>query len=99
MDGMKIVAEDLNFLDSVNFQPMCLKSMAKSSDLTCRNGYYPHFLIRPQIVTLLDLIPNPDSMVQTACQGMYEEQKDNIFCNGRCQCTEAGILCIYEIVF
>jgi hypothetical protein len=45
MDGTKIlsmVVENLHFLDSLNYLPMCLKSMPKSFDLTCKKGYYPH---------------------------------------------------------
>jgi len=38
-----MVVENLHFLDSLNNLPMSLKSMPKSFDLTCKNGYYPHF--------------------------------------------------------
>jgi len=46
MDGTKILSmtvDHLQFLDSLNFLPMSLKSMPKSFDLTCKKGYYPHF--------------------------------------------------------
>jgi hypothetical protein len=47
MDGSKIlsmVVENFHFRDSLNYLPMSLKSMPKSFDLTCRKGYYSHFL-------------------------------------------------------
>ena len=43
MDGTKILSmsvENLHFLDSLNFMPISLKSMHKSSDITCNTGYY-----------------------------------------------------------
>jgi hypothetical protein len=46
MDGTKILSmcvEHIDFLDSLNVLPMCLKSMPKSFELTCKKGYYPHF--------------------------------------------------------
>jgi len=46
MDGSKIlsmVVEKFHFLHSLNYLPMSLKSMLKSFDLTCKNGYYSHF--------------------------------------------------------
>ena len=46
MDGTKIlsmVVENLQFLDSLNYLPMSLKSMPKSFDLTCKKGYYHFF--------------------------------------------------------
>jgi len=46
MDGSKIlsmVVENLHFPDSLNYLPICLKSMLKSFDLTCKKGYYTHF--------------------------------------------------------
>ncbi len=46
MDGNKILSmliENLNFVDSLNFLLMSLKSMPESFDLTCKKGHYPHF--------------------------------------------------------
>jgi len=37
-----MVVENLHFLDSLNYLPLCLKSMPKSFNLACKNGYYPH---------------------------------------------------------
>jgi hypothetical protein len=45
-DSTKILSmrvENLNFVDSLNFLPMSLKSRPKSFDLTCKKGHYPHF--------------------------------------------------------
>jgi len=47
MDGTIIIrmsVENLYFLDSLNFMPVSLKSMPKLFHLTCKKGYYPHFL-------------------------------------------------------
>ena len=47
MDGTKIlsiIVENFCFLDSLNFVPMSLKSMPKYFDITCKKGYYPHFV-------------------------------------------------------
>jgi hypothetical protein len=47
MEGTKIlnmIFDYLYFLDSLNILAMILKSMPKSFDLTCKNGYFPHFL-------------------------------------------------------
>jgi hypothetical protein len=41
MDGTKILSmcvHHLNFVDSLNFLPMSLKSMPKSFDLMCKKG-------------------------------------------------------------
>ena len=46
MDGTKILSmsvENFQFLDSLNFMPMSLKGVPKSSDRACKNGYYHHF--------------------------------------------------------
>ena len=46
MDGTKILimrVENLNFVDSLNFLPVSLKSMAKSFDLTFKKVHYTHF--------------------------------------------------------
>jgi hypothetical protein len=46
MDGSKIlsmVVDNVQFLDSLNYLPMSLKSMPKSYDLACKEDYYPHF--------------------------------------------------------
>ena len=75
MDGNKIlsmIVENFRFLDSLNFRPMSLKSMPKSFDLTCKKGYYPHFLIRLKIWIMWALILNPSSMGQSICQVISE---------------------------
>jgi hypothetical protein len=59
MDGVKILSmcvENLHFLDSVNDLPISLKSMPKSFDLTCKKGYYPHFLKHDQEFGLRELL-------------------------------------------
>jgi len=75
MDGTKIlsmISRICTFLDFLNFLPMSLKSMHKSFDLTCKKGYYTHFLTWPTMWTMWVNIPNPSSMRQTTCQAMSE---------------------------
>ena len=77
----KYVVKKLYLLNSLNFLPMSLKSMPKSFDLTCKNGYYPHFSTRS---TFSNVGPYPlylwadymlgDDRVQF--MEWYEEQKD-----------------------
>jgi len=41
---LSVVVENLHFLDSLNYLPIILKSVPKSFELTCKNGYYPPHL-------------------------------------------------------
>jgi len=90
--GTKIlssIVENQNFLYSLNFLPMSLKSMPKSFDLTCKKGYFPHFLNTANNLDYVGPYPEPkfygaDYMSgdeQAHCLEWYEEQKDKIFCN------------------
>ena len=92
MDGSKIlstVVENFWFLDSLNFLPMSLKSMPKSFDLTCKNGFYPHFFNTADNLDYVGPYPEPkfcgaDYMSSDERAQFLEwhgEQKDKIFCN------------------
>jgi len=92
MDGSKIlsmVVANLYFLDSLNFLPMSLKSMPKSFDLTCKNGFYPHFFNTADNLDYVGPYPEPkfcgaDYMSSDERAQFLEwhgEQKDKIFCN------------------
>jgi len=62
IDGSKIlsmVVENLHFLDSLNYLPMSLKSMPKSFDLTCKKGYYHHFLNTANNLDYVGSHPDP----------------------------------------
>jgi hypothetical protein len=62
MDNTKIlfmVVENLHFLDSQNFLPMSLKSMPKSLDLSCKKGYYPHFVNKADNMNCVGTYPEP----------------------------------------
>ena len=53
MDGVKILSMDVEnfcFLDYLNFLPTILKSMPKSFELTCKKGYYSHYLNTAEIL-------------------------------------------------
>jgi len=63
MDGSKIlriVVENFYFLDSLKYLPMSLKSMPKSFDLTCKKGYYPHFLNTASYLNYVGPYPEPE---------------------------------------
>jgi len=92
MDGTKIlsmIVENLYFLVSVKFLPMCLKSMNKSFDLTCLKGYYPHFFNTVNNLKYVGPYPEPKFYGADYMSGderaqfleWYEKQKDKIFFN------------------
>jgi len=61
---LSMVIENHHFLDSFNFLPTSLKSMPKSFDITCKKGYYPHYL---NTVKKLDyLVPYPETKLHGA---------------------------------
>jgi hypothetical protein len=63
--------------------------MPKSFDLTCKKGYFPHFLNTANNLDYVGPYPEPkfygaDYMSgdeRAHCLEWYEEQKDKIFCN------------------
>jgi hypothetical protein len=86
MDGTKILSmcvEHIHFLDSLNFLPMCLKSMPKSFELTCKKGYYPHFFNTADNLDYVGPYPEPKYYGADFMSGderaqileWYEEQK------------------------
>ena len=44
--NLSMSVENFCFLDSLNFMPMSFKNVPKAFDLTCKKGYYTHFLIQ-----------------------------------------------------
>ena len=71
-DGTKILSmfvEKLQFLDSLNFMPMNLKSMPKSFDLTCKKGYYPHFFNTAKNLDYMGPYPEPKYYVAEFMSG------------------------------
>jgi hypothetical protein len=91
-DGMKILSicvDNLDFLDSLNFLAMSLKSMLKSFYLTFKKGHYPHFfnttknsdyvgmLFRTQVLWSKLYVWWWASLIF----GVVQEAKDNIFRN------------------
>ena len=92
MDGTKIlrmVVENLHFLDLLNYLPVSLKSMPKSFDLTCKKGYCPHFFNTANNLDYVGPHPEPkfcgadfmsgDERAQFSA--WYEAVKDKIFNN------------------
>jgi hypothetical protein len=75
--------EHIHFMDSVNFLPMCLKSMPKSFEPPCKKGYYPHFFNTADNLDYVGPYPEPkyygaDFMLgdeRAQCLEWYEEQK------------------------
>ena len=91
-DGSKILSmalENLQFLDSLNYLPVSLKSMLKSFDLTYKKGYYRHIFNTAKNLNYVGSYPEPkyygaDFMsVHERAQFLVwcEEQKGQAFCN------------------
>jgi hypothetical protein len=77
--------EHTNLLDSLDFLPMCLKSMHKSVDLSFKHGYYPTST-RPTIWIMWDLIPS--IMGQT----LYQVFRESEFSNGMSKNTKFSVI-------
>jgi hypothetical protein len=63
MDGTKIlstIVDNFHFVDSLNFLPIILKIMPKSFGLTCKKGYYPHFVNRAENLDFVGSYPEPE---------------------------------------
>ena len=82
MDGTKIISmivEYLDILDSLNFLHMSLKSMQKSFDLTCKKGYYPHFINKANNLDYLGLYPEHKYY---GAEYIYQTMREPIYLNG-----------------
>jgi len=92
MDGSKflrMVVENLQLLDSLNYLPMSLKSMSKSFDLACKKGHYHNFFNTVNNLDYMDSHPKPKFYQADFMSGdegtqfsvWYEGVKEKIFNN------------------
>ena len=92
MDNTKILStiiENLHSLDSPNYLHMRLKSMHKSFDVTCKEGFNPQFFKTPKNLDCVG--PHPETKFhgadylsvdeRTHFLKYFDEQKDKLFFN------------------